>query len=556
MALGAVLPLHTWGREAPPFQPPPWPVKRIATVAELNKAFDRAKPNQVFVLAPGTYALSEVILVRDTSNLVIMGGDPDPSKTVLRGPGWVGEHGGGPHFNLIGASGISFANITMEETRTYGIKVSAEGHLNDIHVYNCRFKNIGVRAIKGSGGSKALAKGGSIRWCKFSCDRIPPRDWLFDGNYITAIDMMALDGWTISDNEFRDLKGASGEARAAIFLWVNCKRVTIERNLILNCDRGIGVGNPHITAEDKAAGMWHAEEFEIRNNAIVTSVDAGIEISWARDVRVSHNSICRLKDAENGRGIRGVTGSRLEKVVLANNLVHGKLWDAPGLEQRTNLFGNCAGCFANPESGDLRLTPQAAAAVNKGQPLEEVKEDFDGNARDPMPDLGAWEFGAKPAPSVAAPATGPSKPSELGKVAAAPQPAAPEPQALPEAWKEKIRARVIQALKDGARPKAYLTLFGNKPESVRLAGADAKGLKVEVQGNPMPWSWTQLKEPDWPALATAVLGENDGQGHLTLGVALYCAGKSDEAEGHFAQAILRDAKIKREDVERIVKELR
>jgi hypothetical protein len=51
---------------------------------------------------------------------------------------------------------------------------------------------------------------GSVRYCHFENTKVPPADWLYGGDYIAAIDMMALDGWTFSDNVFRDIKGRNG----------------------------------------------------------------------------------------------------------------------------------------------------------------------------------------------------------------------------------------------------------------------------------------------------------------------------------------------------------
>ena len=56
--------------------------------------------------------------------------------------------------------------------------------------------------------------------------------------------MMSLEDWTISDNTFVNIKGHSGGGRAAIFVWVRSRRVVVERNQILHCDRGIAFGQP------------------------------------------------------------------------------------------------------------------------------------------------------------------------------------------------------------------------------------------------------------------------------------------------------------------------
>jgi hypothetical protein len=44
------------------------------------------------------------------------------------------------------------ATRIFADCRSYGIKVEAERAPQDIHIYECRCRDIGVRAIKGSAG--------------------------------------------------------------------------------------------------------------------------------------------------------------------------------------------------------------------------------------------------------------------------------------------------------------------------------------------------------------------------------------------------------------------
>ena len=70
------------------------------------------------------------------------------------------------------------ADLTFADCRSYGIKVEAENAPRGIHIYNCRFHNIGVRAIKGSAGRDPdiRAVKGSVRYCHFENTKIPPAD--------------------------------------------------------------------------------------------------------------------------------------------------------------------------------------------------------------------------------------------------------------------------------------------------------------------------------------------------------------------------------------------
>jgi hypothetical protein len=65
----------------------------------------------------------------------------------------------------------------------------------------------------------------------------------FGGNYIGGMDIMNAKGWVVSDNVFIGIHGLTGEARGAIFFWNQSFDCVIERNIILDCDTGIYLGN-------------------------------------------------------------------------------------------------------------------------------------------------------------------------------------------------------------------------------------------------------------------------------------------------------------------------
>ncbi|MCZ7638556.1 MAG: right-handed parallel beta-helix repeat-containing protein [Verrucomicrobia bacterium] len=135
--------------------------------------------------------------------------------------------------------------------------------------------------------------------------------------------MMALENWTFSDNVFRRIQGRRGGGRAAIFLWVRSRQLVVERNLILNCDRGIALGNPgESTANLAGERLVYVADAVVRNNFIAGGPDCGIELWHVERVKVLHNSIWR-PERNWSRGIRVGTGTT--QTTLVNNLVHGEI---------------------------------------------------------------------------------------------------------------------------------------------------------------------------------------------------------------------------------------
>jgi len=383
-----------WFSQAPPLPTPQGKVWRASTAEELLQAVERVEPGGTILLADGHYRLPRVIVLQGKKNLTLRSASGDPTKVILSGRGWDSGGQGDDVLHIARCEGVTVADVTFADCRSYGIKVEAENAPKDIHIYHCRFRDIGVRAIKGSAGHDPSMRAvkGSVRYCHFENTRVPPADWLFDGDYIAAIDMMALEDWTFSDNVFRNIKGRNGGGRAAVFIWVRSRRIVVERNLIIDCDRGVAFGNPgQSTANLAGEPLVYVADGIIRNNFIVGGPDCGIELWYADRIKVLNNTIWR-SERNWSRGIRVGTGTTHTEIV--NNLVHGEIrFDGGSAQTRHNLSSRLEDYFVDPASGNLALTAAATGAIDQGVPLLEVIDDIRGRRRVGPPDLGAWEIG-------------------------------------------------------------------------------------------------------------------------------------------------------------------
>lgn len=382
-----------WFPKAPPLAPPQAEVIRVGTVDELLSAVENTAAEGTILLDEGHFKLLRPIVLQEKRNITIRSAIGDPAKVTLSGKGWDSEVKGDDILRIAHCEGVTIADLTFADCRSYGIKVEAENAPKDICIYNCRFRNIGVRAIKGSAGKdpNVHAVRGSVRYCHFENTKVPPAHWLFGGDYISAIDMMALEDWIFSDNVFRNIKGRNGGGRAAIFIWVRSRQVVVERNLIINCDRGVAFGNPgKSTANVAGERLVYVRDGIIRNNFITGGPDCGIELWYAERVKIFNNSIWR-PERNWRRGIRIGTGTSDADII--NNLVHGEIrFDGGQAQLRQNLADCLDGYFVDPASGNLELTQEASEAIDQGVSLPEVTEDIRGRPRSGHPDLGAWEF--------------------------------------------------------------------------------------------------------------------------------------------------------------------
>jgi hypothetical protein len=166
----------------------------------------------------------------------------------------------------------------------------------------------------------------------------------------------------------------------------------VERNLIIDCDRGVAFGNPgRSTANIEGEQPVYVSDSVIRNNFITGGADCGIELWYADHIKVYHNSIWR-PERNWQRGIRVGAGTSAE---IVNNLVHGEVRLEGGQAQlRSNLTGRLEEYFADSDVGDLALTFKAVKAIDQGIPLPEVVDDIRGQPRSGPMDIGAWEFEA------------------------------------------------------------------------------------------------------------------------------------------------------------------
>ena len=388
--LGLVLPMlpsAPGDRRAPPLPKPSGPVRQVRDLAELVEAVRTVQDGETILITDGSYRVDAPLRLDGRRGVTIRGASGDPARAVLMGRGW---EAGDQHDDILRigrCEDTTVAHLTFQDCHAYGIKVEGEHFPRNTRIYDCRFRDIGTRAIKGSASKDCRVVGGSVRYCDFENTKVPPREWLFGGDYISGIDMMALEGWTFSDNRFRNIRGRNGGGRAAIFVWVRSRDVTVERNVIVNCDRGIAFGNP------SASTATNPDELHViggicRNNFIACGPDAGIELAWVDDVRICNNTVWRPEG--EGRGIRSI--EKITNARLVNNLVRGGILLAEGVTVENNVAGPLEGYFVDPAAGDLRLTAAAEEAIDRAIPLPEVTDDVDGRVRPARPDIGASEF--------------------------------------------------------------------------------------------------------------------------------------------------------------------
>ena len=388
------------------------PITKLCNTAdEIIEATANAEEGDVIGINAGTYNFvgTHRVVFRNKRNVILRSVSGCAEEVVFRGGGFhkIDGYKKTPIDEPVSVAsdndGIVIYGITIRDSNCHGVKVQGEANNSNITVDSCKFIDICERMIKGSkGNNDYLVKSMTITNNYFEDTQIPvASDHMdtFDGDYIAGIDMMALDGTVISDNKFVNIKGMNGGARGAIFIWVGSKNVTAERNVIVNCDRGICYGNPGNTSVEGGNLPYYVDGGIIRNNFISEPVSHGIEIAHTNNIKIYHNTIYRSD--ETGRGISetSMSGEKLSKgLIIANNIVRGKIsvqaCDAVNIKNNMTYKTDKIDpeYFTDITTGNLRLTAKSAGHINKAALLPEVPEDIDGKSRRLQTCVGAYEY--------------------------------------------------------------------------------------------------------------------------------------------------------------------
>ncbi len=385
-------PQQNWFPKAPALPPAEGPTVKVSDVQGLVRALSEAKPGQTILLADGHYMMDRYVRIA-ADNVTLRGASGHRERVVIDGA--KSRHG--ELLGISACSGVTIADLSIQNIRCNGFKINSETNVQKLTIYNCIIHNIWQRGVKGVKVPRAnreaiRPKGCRIQYCLFYNDR-PKRlsDDAADiakGNYIAGIDVMFAKDWVISDNVFVGIQGRTFEGRGAVFLWHDSQDCVIERNIIIDCDVGLQLGNPHRPEEIE----HHCVRCIARNNFITRAPEAGIVTVYTKNCKLLNNTI-HEPESRMGRLIRTVFTN--DGLLIANNLISG-----PGMrtesESKVTYLNNCVrdltSAFVDPENGDLHLKRFESEIVDGGIVLAEVIDDIDRESRMGRPDIGADEL--------------------------------------------------------------------------------------------------------------------------------------------------------------------
>jgi hypothetical protein len=366
-----------------------------------------AAPGTTFRLADGTYTMTgdeaaRRIQVRATG-ITIRSASGNAAAVVIDGEYTTAE--------VIGvyASDFTLAEVTVTHAVDHCVHVTPPDGGPDVtgaHFYGVHFADCGEQFLKvNPGGARdAFVDDGLVECSTFTMTDAgrPHVERTPGGCYTGGIDAHSARGWIVRQNVFRDIYCAGeGLAEHAIHFWVGSRDTVVERNVILDCARGIGFGlvETGVTRDypdDPFPGLFVGHFGGIiRNNVIVATIpyyDTGIELDQARGAVVLHNTIL---ETDTATGRYSSIDARFENtdVTIVNNLVRRlTVRDLAVTASDHNLEDVPLDYVVDAAGGDAHLTASAAMAIDQGVSRGESGLDIDGEAHDHgAPDLGADE---------------------------------------------------------------------------------------------------------------------------------------------------------------------
>lgn len=354
------------------------PILNVTTEREFIEAIDLANKeggNMTILIRNGVYrvATSSWYPYLTADNVVIRSYSGQRDSVILHGSGMKELDQSAEIGIYIAGNHVTVADLTIKQLGNHGLAVSG----NDFFAHNLKIQDTYEQMIKGNSKGKKL-KNSIVQCSLFEYTEEVGPQW-----YIGGLDIHGGVEWNVRDNIFKNIASPADKvAEHAIHFWDYSSDNLVERNLIVNCDRGIGFG----------LGVRMNEGGMIKNNMITNLGngkfnDVGISLESSPGTRVYNNTI--IVEYKNAIEFRFSTTNDVD---ISNNLSNKPIKSRDGGKAtlQANYINASKSWFSNLRFGDLHIQDKQESIVCKGIYIEEVMLDMDRTARNrPCYDIGA-----------------------------------------------------------------------------------------------------------------------------------------------------------------------
>jgi hypothetical protein len=387
-----------------PLPPADGDVVNLGPGDDLAAAIASASEGTTLLLADGTYDVSQVeYIVFDVPGVTLRSETGDPESVVIDGGYQIGS------ILNVRADHVTIAEVTLQRCQWHPIHVTGgtDSDTTGTHIYRVRVVDPGQQAIKINASDGYYADEGTIA-CSTLLLTDAGRERVTDC-YTGGIDAHLARGWWVHHNHIEGFFCAEGLSEHGIHFWNSARDTVVEQNRIVDCARGIGFGlgeNGNGTARDYGDDACPGASFVghygglIRNNVVFGSsgalfssqfgFDSGVSLEQACGTEVVHNTVYTTDTPFVSMEYRFAN----TRALIANNLTSHQIQERDGAsaELLGNITDAAESLFVDAAGGDLHLASESPA-IDASEPLPSgaPEVDFEGDARDAAPDVGADE---------------------------------------------------------------------------------------------------------------------------------------------------------------------
>ncbi|MBE0582990.1 MAG: right-handed parallel beta-helix repeat-containing protein [Desulfofustis sp.] len=361
-----------------PLAPSVGPTESVASESQIRDRAYNAPAGTTLLIAPGTYSLTSYIhIVNDGVSLRGATGNRD--EVILDFGGMVGGQFG----VLVDGDQVVLADLTIRNTTDHGVSIQGADNptLYNLHIVDSNDQLVKVNPV-GDGSEDGLLACSLLEYTTSAPD-----------TYTNGISAHNAQRWVVRDNVWRRIRTSSDDVPVqTILFWSGSRDTVVERNLLIDCSRGIAFGDSSHGPGDHLGGI-------VRNNIMYSRLphDTAIEMVHATGWLVAHNTVLLLDPLP---GLSWGIEARYADTAgtFANNLTNMTIWEnrdgSEALAGSDNIETADPGWLVDPESLDFRLTTRAGLAIDRGSSsyLGQIPADFHGELRDATPDTGADEW--------------------------------------------------------------------------------------------------------------------------------------------------------------------
>ena len=375
--------------------------------AELQSIVANLPAGATLLLASGTYDLSggrDLVVTQD--GITVRSASGDPGDVILD----LG-YSSGQGF-LVSGDDFTVAELTVRRPMWHGVHVvgGTDSNTENTTIYRVRVEDPGQQGIK----VNPSEAGFFVDYGEIACSEIVLTDAgrpNVTNCYTGGVDAHAALDWVVRDNRIEGFWCDQGLSEHAIHFWNVSRGTLVERNVIVDCARGVGFGlgtggngTTRDYGDDPCPGASYLGHIDgvIRNNLVwagrpelfasQAGMDSGVAVEQACGARVLHNTVF----AAGGTPFVSME-YRFPNTdaTFANNLVSHDIVQRD--QAQASLDGNMEQAgpehFVDAAGGDLHLVP-GSAAVDAGVALTDAPaDDVDGQPRDDgAPDVGGDEL--------------------------------------------------------------------------------------------------------------------------------------------------------------------